>query len=265
MKSNKFLITLLLCTISSVTFGATIVAPANRLEPFMGSNMIPDSNYTIGTTSAMGITKTLKANLLSQLNLAVLDMNRYPGAYLDTTSFNGSQHQALSDYSNGGYPKQCVAFARSMTGAALSTNWYRGASIADYLVPSNTGGYVLGNLSNSTPLQPGTMIAYFRGLSKYPTSGSPGHVAIFLSWDYLNGKVVGINVVDQNLIPSVKINGIITTAIRPSGTIEGQADGMIQKHPLPFICPGSSSACTGNVSYNNPRYYALKYHVVDVR
>jgi hypothetical protein len=262
MQFSKVTLALSLVIFSSVTLAETKIAPANRLEAWIGTNAMPDSNYTIGTTSAMGTVRTLRANLLSQQNLASLDMSRYPGAYLDTTSFNGSLHQALSDYSNGGYPKQCVAFARSMTGSALATNWYTGTPISNYLIPSGTG-YVLGNVSNFSPLQPGTMIAYFRGLSKYPSSGSPGHVAIFLSWEYLNGKVVAMNVVDQNLIPTVSINGINVSAIKPSGTIEGQADGMIQKHQLPLTCI-AGSLC-GTTKYTNPRYWAFNYHVVDVR
>lgn len=263
MNLSKITIAISLVLVSATTIAATAIAPANRLEAWIGPNAMPDSNYTIGTTSAMGTVKTLKANLLSQQNLGSLDMSRYPGAYLDTTSFNGSLHQALSDYSNGGYPKQCVAFARSMTGSALASNWYRGAPISNYLVPSGSG-YVLGNISNFSPLQPGTMIAYFRDLSKYPSSKPYGHVAIFLSWEIVNGKVTAMNVVDQNLIPTVSINGVNVNAIKPSGTIEGQADGMIQKHRLPITCT-AGSICTTNTRYTNPRYWAMNYHVVDVR
>jgi len=264
MNLSKITIAISLVLVSATTIAATAIAPANRLEAWIGPNAVPDSNYTIGTTSAMGTVKTLKANLLSQQNLGSLDMSRYPGAYLDTTSFNGSLHQALSDYSNGGYPKQCVAFARSMTSAtAATTTWYRGAPITNYLVPSGTG-YILGNFSNFAPLQPGTMIAYFRNQSQYPGGTNPGHVAIFLSWEYVNGKVVAMNVVDQNLIPNIKINNVVVSAIKPSGTIEGQADGLIQKHQLPLTCT-AGSLCNTDAKYTNPRYWAMNYHVVDVR
>lgn len=244
---------------SNAILANPITAPTNRLEMWDTANAMPDSNYTIGTTSAMGTVKTLKANLLSQINLGALDMSRDPGAYLDSTVFNGSSHQALSDNSNGGYPKQCVAFARSMTGAKKSTYWKRGNAITDYLVVSGSD-----YLPNTTSLPRGTMIAYFHGLTMYPTSGDPGHVAIFLSWYYENGKVVGMNVVDQNLIPSVLINGLQVDAQRPAGTIQGQADGMIQKHILYINCK-AGTACTNNARYTNPRYWSKNYNVVDVQ
>ncbi len=239
-------------------FSADVIAPSTRMEMWSGSNSMSDSAYTIGSTSAMGPVKTLKQTVLAKINLDSLDFTRYPGAYLDATKLNGVFHYAVSDNSNGGYPKQCVAFARSMTGAKTSNYWKRGTSLMDYLVISG-GGYVL---KNGVTLKPGTMIAYFRGLSNYPTSGNPGHVAIFLNWEYSGNKVVAANVVDQNLIPSVSINGYVFTAVKPTGTIEGQADGMIQKHFLPIVCTAGTLCTTSR--YTNPRYYASNYHTVDI-
>jgi hypothetical protein len=247
MKLSKLFLSLSLVAFSATTLAATAIAPANRLEAWVGPNSMPDSNYTIGTTTAMGTIKTLKANLLTQINLGSLDMTRYPGAYLSTvTTFNGGNHQRLSD--NGGTPGQCVAFARSMTGASVSTNWYQGNKVSDYLD-------VNGRPRTDKTIAQGTMIAHFGGKPIYSQNGATPHVAIFLSWSTnAQGILDGVNVVDENLVQVV-------------GNNTGNAAGLIQKHKLAWTCTATNcgTASGGGSSTYHITFFASNYHIVDVR
>lgn len=261
MHIRKVILTVLISVASLNVIAGTAIAPANRIRIWEGSaTSFPDSQYTIGTTSAMGTIKTLKSNptvinLLQNLNIATntggLDMTRAPGANLSSVSFNGSLHQRLSDNlsDNSG---QCVAFARSMTGTKKTPFWYRGDSLSSYL--DFTGRLV----SNKT-LVPGTMIAYFVGNQQYPqnpaTKEAAGHVAIFLSWVLdSNGFVTGISVINENMVHSISINNVI---VNGSG-------GLIQKHQIPWKCP-TGQTCTNSDWKYNLRYVASSYHVVDVQ
>jgi hypothetical protein len=264
MNFRKTILAVSVAVLSLNALAGTAIAPANRIRIWEGSAVsFPDSQYTIGTTSAMGTIKTLKSNptvinLLQNLNVATntggLDMIRPPGANLSSVSFNGTPHQRLSDNisTNTG---ECVAFARSMTGTKKTPSWYRGMALTDY-VSWNGAGYVLNNWNT---LQPGTMIAYFNTLSYYPkdpaTKEAAGHVAIFLSWVLdSNGFVTGISVVDENLVQKVSINGVDV----------GGGAGLIQKHQIPWKCPTGKTCTNTNWQYNL-RYVATSYHVVDVQ
>lgn len=261
MNFRKIILVASLAVLSMNTLAVTAIAPANRIRIWEGSSVsFPDSQYTIGTTSAMGTIKTLKSNatvtnLLWNLNVAAnsggLDMIRPPGANLSAVSFNGSFHQRLSDNlsANTG---ECVAFARSMTGTKTSIFWYQGNTLSSYLD-------FTGRLDPSKQLAPGTMIAYFLNQSQYPqspaTKEAAGHVAIFLSWVLdSSGFVTGISVVDENMVHTVTINGV---------DISGAA-GLIQKHQIPWKCPTGQTCTNTNWKYN-VRYVASNYHVVDVR
>ncbi len=256
MNFRKTLLTISITVLSTSILAATYVAPSNRVRIWEGSAVsFPDSQYSIGTTTAMGTVKTLKSNatvtnLLTTLNIASnagsLDLIRAPGAILSGVTFNGSSHQRLSD---AGIPSgQCVAFARSMTGAPTSPSWYRGKSLNDY-VSWNGVGYYLNNNQWNPALKPGTMIAHFQGLAKYPQSQPYGHVAIFMSWSYNSqGYIDGINVVDENLISLIAGN-------------TGSAAGLIQKHKLTWSCTAGSSCGT---STYDVRFFGSNYHVVDV-
>jgi hypothetical protein len=124
-----------------------------------------------------------------------------------------------------------------MTGVGGTSTWYKGASLMSYLV-ANVNGYSVNPYVIA--LKPGTMIAHFQGLSRYPQSTPYGHVAIFLSWSKnAQGMIDGINVVNQNLVQTV--DGV-------SG-----ANGTIQMHRIPLS--GSSTAT----------YNSSGYNVVDVR
>ncbi|MFZ2255667.1 MAG: hypothetical protein WAW59_03075 [Patescibacteria group bacterium] len=248
MKLHSIIIGLILCVLGFSAFAVTAVSPSYRIRIWEGSPLsFSDSQYTTGTSSSLGTVKTLKSNpgvisLLSTRNYTQdtggLDMKRGAGAVLTTITFNGSPHQRLSDI---GIPSgECVAFARSMTGTKTTPYWYKGLSLMSYLTWYGVG-YKL-NTWSPVPLQPGTMIAHFQGLSRYPQTKPYGHVAIFLSWSYNSqGYIDGINVVDQNFVWTV-------------GGNTGSAAGLIQKHKIPL------SSGTTTKTYN-----ASEYHVVDVR
>ncbi len=263
MNFRKTILVGSLAVLSMSALAETAIAPVNRIRIWEGASVsFPDSQYTIGTTSAMGTIKTLKSNvtvtnLLWNLNVAAnaggLDMSRDPGANLSSVSFNGSLHQRLSDNQtdNSG---QCVAFARSMTGTKKSRFWYQGNTLLSYLD-------FTGRLNPNKQLAPGTMIAYFLNQSQYPQPLDPkkpetaGHVAIFLSWILdSSGFVTGISVIDENLVQKVSINGIDVAG----------AGGLIQKHEIPWKCPTGQTCTNTNWKYN-VRYVASNYHVVDVR
>jgi hypothetical protein len=263
MKLSKFTLAISLVVVSTTTLAATAVAPINRIRIWDGPYALPDSQYSIGTTTAMGAIKTLKSNatvisMLTTTNYATntggLDMTRDPGAKLSAEPFNGSAHQRLSDVGTVNWngtertSGQCVAFARSMTGSAKTKNWYPGKKIADYL-SWNGAGYLLNALAVPA-LQPGTMIAHFQSKSPYPSSKPYGHVAIFLSWSKnAQGYIDGINVVDENLIELISGN-------------TGDAGGLIQKHKLPLLCTAGASC--GNLTHDK-RFFSMNYHVVDVQ
>jgi hypothetical protein len=232
----------------------TMVAPQSRINLWTGSSAIADTNFTAGTTTALGTVKILKSNavVINALN-SNLNMS---SNYLSSKMFYGSQHQSVSE--NGttdaaGTSRQCVAFAKAMTGTRGTPNWYKGWSITSYIdlltmkqipAPSLV-------LQGGIPLQPGTMIAHFQGQSKYPTSQPYGHVVIFLNWTYnsFTGQVTGMDVVDQNLVQLIAESG-------------NNAGGLIQKHWLPWACPAGSQC--GTSKYLST-FYASNYHVVDVR
>ena len=258
MKLSKLFLSLSLVAVSATTLAATAVAPANRIRIWEGSSAsFPDSKYSIGTTTAMGTIKTLKSDvdvrtLLTTLNVGTntggLDMSRYPGANLSSISFNGSLHQRLSDNqtNNSG---QCVAFARSMTGATVSTTWYPGNSLPSYL-------NINGTVRTDKVLTPGTMIAHFGNKTRYDYNSTTPHVAIFLSWSInAQGIVDGVNVVDENLAWTIAGNS-------------GSAAGLIQKHKLAWICNVGTNcglATSTTPSKYHITFFASNYHVVDVR
>ena len=260
----KSLLWIFIFIFGTSAFAEIAIAPQHRINIWKGPSALPDSEYTIGTTTAMGEVKTLKStptviDTLSRLryidNTGGLDFTREPGAKLHSKPWAGAEHQSVSDkgtYDSNGTSRQCVAFARSMTGTKKSTYWYPGNALPQYL-QWNGVGYVK-NPWLFTELAPGTMIAHFRGKSKYPTSFAPwGHVAIFLDWSYdKNGYIDGIYVVDQNLTKIISVNGNILE----------DADGMIQKHKLPWECTAGKACGTGKYFTT---FFASGYHVVDVR
>lgn len=257
MNYSKLILACFLFAISMVSIATTPVATQARINLWTGSSAIADTNYTMGTTSALGVVKTLKNSTAVISSLGVLNTGNM---YFSSKSFNGSQHQSISE--NGttdaaGTSRQCVAFAKSMTGAGGTTTWSRGFSITSY-VDAITRKLIPAPqlvLQGGQPLQAGSMIAYFDNQSKYPGSTGTGHVAIFLNWTYdpfIAGKITGMDVVDENLIWTVAINGVNTAG----------ASGLIQKHWLPWSCTASGSLCSTDTRYKNPRYYSSNYHVV---
>jgi hypothetical protein len=259
----KFVSGAMLTLSSSFAFAGVVVAPTNRIAlftPIVPYYYIQDSNYTVGSTTAMGSISSLKSNPTVVNALNVLDYTPYPGSFKDTTMFNGSAHQGITENYNGGYLKQCVAFARAMTGTSYqTTRWYTGDAISNHLVRV-PGGYVLSSMGQNSPLKPGTMIGHFGGKSVYSQNSTTPHVALFLSWIISSGYVTGMNVVNQNLVDTISINGTIVTAVGQTGV----TNGMIQKHQLPIAC-NAGSLCTSDKRYNNPRFWALNYHVIDAR
>jgi hypothetical protein len=262
---KSFLLSILSATVFAVadqSAAETAVTPEHRLKIWNGPLSLDNSHYTIGETTAFGPIWTLKStqyviDILSYHNIerdfGGLDLIRDPGAKLHSKSWAGSEHQSVSDkytYDSNGTSRQCVAFARSMTGTKKSIYWYPGNSLQDYVWSDGIG---LKPSIISLPV-PGTMIAHFRGKDRYPTSKPPwGHVAIFLSWSLnTNGHIDGVNVIDQNVTESVKINGTI---------IEG-SNGLIQKHKLPWLCNAGKACGSGKYFIT---FYASGYHVVDVR
>ncbi len=264
MKLSSLFSVVLFVSITGNTYAETAIAPEHRIRIWKGPASLPDSEFTIGFTTAMGEVKTLKSTPLvidiltnrKYINdTGGLDLIREPGAKLHSKSWAGGEHQSISDkgtYDSNGTSRQCVAFARSMTGTKKSPYWYPGTPLTQYL-QWNGIGYIK-NPWSITELAPGTMIAHFRGKSKYPTSVPPwGHVAIFLDWSYdKNGYIDGVYVVDQNLTESISVNGIIVD----------NADGMIQKHRLPWVCTAGKACGTGKYFTT---FFASGYHVVDVR
>lgn len=241
MKYSKLILAFFLAVVSVVTMAATAVAPNNRIRIWDGPYSIPDSEYTIGTNVDLGTVKSLKYsdatgailyNINYVQNTGGLSMS---GKNLTSFPWNGGTYERLSEI---GIPSgECVAFAKAMTGVGATSTWHKGISLMSYLVWSGNGYSVSPYIA---PLQPGTMIAHFQGLAKYPQSTPYGHVAIFLSWSKnTQGMIDGINVINENLVWS--INGV------------GGAKGIIQKHKIPLS--GSATAT----------YNSSGYNVVDVR
>ncbi len=193
-----------------------------------------------GTNSDLGSVKSLKYSLATSAILNNINYVQNTGGLdmssktLTSFSWNGGSYERLSEV---GIPSgECVAFAKAMTGVGGTSTWYKGVSLMSYLV-SNINGY---SVSPYLTLQPGTMIAHFQGLAKYPQSTPYGHVAIFLSWSKnAQGMVDGINVINENLVWT--INGV-------SG-----AKGIIQKHKIPL----SGSTTT---TYNSSGYSVVDVH-----
>ncbi len=256
MKYNKLALATSLVVVSTTILAATAIAPANRIRIWEGSSAsLPDSKYTTGTTTAMGTIKTLKhdvdtVNLLTTLNVGgnagALDMT---SKYKTAVPFNGSNHYQITEVN--GLAGQCVAFAKAMTGVSGSTaNWYPGNTLLSYLD-------ITGRPRTDIIIAPGTMIAHFGGKTKYSLNGSTPHVAIFLSWSTnTQGIVDGVNVVDENLVHIVSING---------SNISG-ADGLIQKHKLAWTCTASNcgTASGGGSATYHITFFGSNYHVVDV-
>ncbi len=239
MKYSKLALAISLVVASTTILAATAVAPANRIRIWDGPYAISDSNYMIGTNADLGTVKSLKYSLNTSAILNNINYVQNTGGLdmsnKNLTSFpwNGGTYERLSEAS---IPSgECVAFAKSMTGVGGTSTWYKGGSIMSYLV-SNINGY---SVSPYLTLQPGTMIAHFQGLAKYPQSTPYGHVAIFLSWSTnAQGMIDGINVINENLVWT--INGVFGSK------------GIIQKHKIPLS--GSSTTT----------YNSSGYHVVDV-
>ena len=261
MNFRKAIVSLLLVLSSFSVMATTYVAPSNRVRIWEGSAVsFSDTQYTIGSTTALGTVRTLKSNttvtnLLTTLNIASnaggLDMS---GKYLSAVSLGKSgSHQRITE--NGGALGQCVAFAKSMTGAPGSNRWYRGISLASY-VSWNGAGYYLTNNPTLPVIRPGTMIAHFGSTaitSPYSANSINPHVAIFLSWSYNSqGYIDGINVIDENLVHLVAIPG--------QGNVS--SPGLIQKHKLPWACTAGSSC--GTPTYH-VTFFSSNYHIVDVR
>ena len=239
MKYGKLTLALFLVAVSATTLAATAIAPANRIRIWDGPYAIPDSEYMIGTNPSLGTVKSLKYSLATEAILKTINYTKNTGGLdmsgkiLTSFSWNSGLYERLSETAITPLSGECVAFAKSMTSVGSSTTWYKGNSLMSYLM-WNGAGYVI-NPSVLSALQPGTMIAHFQGLPKYPTSQPYGHVAIFLSWSYSSqGYIDGINVVDENMVWT--INGA-------SG-----AKGIIQKHKIPLS--GSTTATYNSSSYN---------------
>ncbi len=241
--SIRTIVTIISLVIASFdAFAGTAIALANRIRIWDGPYAIPDSGYMIGNSPSLGTIKTLKYSLATENTLKYLNIASNTGGLnmsskvLTAFSYNNNLYERLSEI---GIPSgECVAFAKAMTGVGGTSSWYKGGSLMNYIV-WNGAGYVL-NPASPSILQPGTMIAHFQGLARYPQSLPYGHVAIFLSWSKNNqGWIDGINVVDQNFV----------------WTIDGIAgsQGTIQKHKIPLS--GSTTAT----------YNANQYHIVDVR
>lgn len=241
MKYSKLALAISLVVASTTILAVTAVAPANRIRIWDGPYAIPDSEYMIGTNADLGTVKSLKYsdatgaifyNINYIQNTGGLSMS---GKNLTSFPWNGGNYERLSEI---GIPSgECVAFAKAMTGVGGTLTWYKGNPLMSYLVWSGNGYSVSPYIA---PLQPGTMIAHFQGLAKYPQSTPYGHVAIFLSWSKnTQGMIDGINVINENLVWA--INGV------------GGAKGIIQKHKIPLS--GSTTAT----------YNSSGYHVVDVQ
>jgi hypothetical protein len=263
MKLYQLIFSAFLSLASVATLAEVAISPQHRIQIWTGQYAIPDSEYTFGSTTAMGTVKTLKSTPMVLDFLTTrrivrgetgeLDLTREPGAKLHSKPWNNIEHQSVSDkgtYDSNGTSRQCVAFARSMTGTKKSTYWRPGTALLSY-VEWNGLGYVPTSTANL--LKPGTMIAHFRGKDRYPTSVPPwGHVSIFLSWSYdTMGYIDGINVVDQNLTESINVNG----------TIVDNASGLIQVHKLPWACNAGKSCGSGKYFIT---FFSSGYHVVDV-
>jgi hypothetical protein len=256
MKLSKIISSVFLSSsiIGTAAVAETMIAPQSRINLWVGSSAIADTNFTVGTTTALGKVKILKSNasVINALNSGLY----MSGSYLSSKMFYGSPHQSVSE--NGttdaaGTSRQCVAFAKAMTGAKSTPNWYKGWSITSYVDLATMKQIPAPSLvlQGGLPLQPGTMIAHFQGQSKYPTSQPYGHVAIFLNWTYntFTGQITGMDVVDENLIQLIAETG-------------GSAAGLIQKHWLPWRCTAGSQCGTNKYLST---FYASNYHVVDVR
>ena len=210
----------------------------------------------------MGVIQILKSNNnVSQKLQSTLDMKRDPGAFLSPVNIGGTQYQRLSDAGTVDYDPfikertsgQCVAFARSMTGAPKVAKWNKGFSISSYIEPISQRLLKSPELilQGGIPLQAGTMLANFQGKPTYPTSKPYGHVTIFLEWTFnplIPGKVTGMNVVDENMVESIKES-------------TGNFGGTIQKHWLPITCTAGSKCGT---SVYLSTFFADMYNVVDI-
>lgn len=130
------------------------------------------------------------------------------------------------------YGRQCVAFAKAATRSVTQTSSWRRS---DPVIPSSLYA------SDTSSLQQGKMIAFFQGGTAYPLGGDgrTGHVGIFLKYQYDNGKISGIWIVDSNW----------------KGNATKDTEGKIRKHYIPI---------NGYVdSTFNGRFNALNYYFVN--
>ncbi len=215
---------------------AVQVAPANRVNLFLDSaSPFTTNDWTVGVMGSVNV-KILKStansvdNFLAAMNAADIGISDGKRFKYDPQFFVDSAYARVND-TKSIYTGQCVDFAKLMiSNSSATSSWHAGKSLAT--IPNN---------QLATSVVPGTMIAYFAGLSTYPAK--TGHVAIVLSWLFdANGKPLGVNVVDQNfLLSSVTVNGVN----------KGVMDQTISKHFLPWT--GSSNVGS-----------ASKYNIVDL-
>lgn len=245
----KFLVYLFFwCIFVTETVAATAIAPPHRVNIWQGSSSsLSDSDFVLYSNQYLGNVYTLKSTDNVRYRLMTYDVRTNTGGlnmankYLASVPIGSYSYQRLSEI---GFPQvgQCVAFAKAMTDAPSSPNWYRGTKLMDLLTPVSISGYQL--KSWMPTLVPGTMIAHFGSIgskSPYSDNSTDPHVAIFLSWSYNpQGYIDGIYVVDQNLVWNMT-------------GVSGSFGGLIQKHKIPLFSTST-----------NKTYSASNYHIVDV-
>jgi hypothetical protein len=133
-----------------------------------------------------------------------------------------------------------------MTGAGATSTWVKGQSISSIFPNAQAPSQWMAE----GMVRPGTMIAYFAGSSTYPNTTS-SHVAI-VSHVVADstGKVLGVNVIDQNGMDAVVLGGA-TVGVGDAKTTN-PTGGTIIKHFIPW----SSTSPKGSFSFKN-------YHVVN--
>lgn len=234
MKRRTFLSIAVSSSLIGLSFGATQIAPSNRVNLFLDSSSpFTTSNWTTATSTTIGTVKVLKStpntDFYLSLNMPNLGVSGTGKRFrLDSVSSLGSSQSRISDTLNS-VSGQCVDFAKAMIGStSLTSTWHTGTKISDIPVAQRTA-----------QILPGTMIAYFNRSSTYPADGT-GHVAIVLSV-----TTDGLNVVDQNFVNGFSLKvGTTTYGYSTVNTLIG-------KHFMPWADTSARRA-------------AGQYHIVDL-
>jgi hypothetical protein len=193
--------------------GTPWVAPANIMEEFERFDVLTSPAYTDASTGALGTVYLLKSDakasnfswdpstIQDKLQLILFMSGKTLGKRLIS-----SQNYQRLDETGAGARNQCVAFAKAMTNAGTTTGWKKGTTMLS-LFPN---GRAPSQWQAEAMLQTGTMITTFGSALIYSNNTTNPHVAIVRNVVAdSTGKILGVNVYNQNGMDRVSLNGIV--------------------------------------------------------